>query len=142
LGLVLSTLLGVVACSDTSSVREMRRYTYPPDFRYISKDELESSMWQLAGEVAQLDQLLLVEQDPESVPPSPQKLDAVLAHIQVTARRLHTGARSSNHPLLNDHLDRFIGTVSRARHDLQRDPPRYASSGAVAGACAQCHALH
>jgi hypothetical protein len=134
--------LAALACSDTRPVRGLRTYTYPPDLRYISQEELQSSMWQLAAEVTQLDHLLLAEQDPELLPPAPEKLEAVLGRIEGTARRLHSGARSSNHPLLNDHLDRFLKTVQRARHDLQRDPPRYAASGAVAGACAQCHDLH
>ncbi|MBW2272094.1 MAG: hypothetical protein JRG96_02385 [Deltaproteobacteria bacterium] len=141
-GLALLTSLGALACADSQPARDVRQYTYSPDFRYISQEELQSAMWQLAAEVAQLDRLLLAEQDPELMPPPPEKLDAVLGRIEGKARRLHSGARSSNHPLLNDHLDRFMKTVKRARLDLQRDPPQYAASGAVAGACAQCHEMH
>lgn len=50
-------LCGLVAgCADFA--RWTRRYTYPPDFRYIERDQLRSAMGQLARHVRELDQHL------------------------------------------------------------------------------------
>ena len=36
----------------------MRRYTYPPDFHYITQEQLRSTMWELAYHSRELNRLV------------------------------------------------------------------------------------
>ena len=48
--LLVPAALLALACAD-GSMEDLRRHTYPPDFKYISQEKLESTMWQLAAQV-------------------------------------------------------------------------------------------
>ena len=54
--LLLSTVLAIGGCSDFAPV--VREFTYPPDFKYVSGQELRSRMDQLAYQLQLLDQAL------------------------------------------------------------------------------------
>ena len=51
--LIASELFG---CADVA--RWVRQFTYPPDFRYIERDEVRSAMRQLAHHARELNRLL------------------------------------------------------------------------------------
>ena len=52
----LVTLGGLIGCADTASV--VRKFTYPPDFKYISQGDLRSGMATLALHLERLDNAL------------------------------------------------------------------------------------
>jgi hypothetical protein len=67
--MVLSAILAtaVAGCSPAAT-KEIRSWTYPPDFNYITAGELSSIMSQIATEIAALDALLRVTEAPDEVP--------------------------------------------------------------------------
>lgn len=127
-------VLGAVACADL--VAKMRRVTYPPDFRYIERSQLQSAMWRLAYDVRELDQLM------RTPPIDAARHDAtvrLLNDLLVATDALRGGGRPTNHPLLTDHVGRFRLDVSLALAGVQADPPSYYLVGSVTGACLGCH---
>jgi hypothetical protein len=132
-GLVLAICCVALIASCANDAKTIRKATYPPQFRYISDDEIASVMWRLAGRVHEL------ERQTELESPDPVALSALLRQIESEARRLDSGEAGSNHPYLHSKLEDFLQIVARARLDLQRDPPRIATADEVWLACSGCH---
>ena len=65
---ILSVLAGLLACGTLVACADfpawLRRRTYPPDFNYITQEQLRSTMWQLAKQVRELQ---LLNRDPASI---------------------------------------------------------------------------
>jgi uncharacterized membrane protein YccC len=126
---------GLCGCADAS--RAVRKVTYPPDFRYLPKDQVDSAMWQMAEAVRELDSAL---RDDELAEPAKQRrILELLDRMQATSDRLDAGARNTNHPLLERKVPRLGADIQAARIAASASPPRYALAGAVSGACIYCH---
>ncbi len=138
-----SAVLGVVSgsLSCANDAQWVRQATYPPQFRYISDEEMASVMWRLAGRVHELERHLgdQLKREGEHSPPDVTALLASLARIEKEARRLDSQGRASNHPYLQPKLRDFLAIVERAKLDLQRDPPHFATVDEVWRACSECH---
>ena len=122
----------LVACANDA--QWLRQSTYPPQFRYISDDELASVMWRLAGRVHELERQSNSEQLDVTA------LSVLLGQIESEARGLDSGGAGSNHPYLDSKLQDFLDIVARARLNLQRSPPQIATVEDVWHACSGCHA--
>ena len=132
IALILCGLVG--GCADFA--RWMRRYTYPPDFRYIERDQLRSAMWQLAGHVRELDQHL------RSSTASEQQQKDILEHLdgmESATRTLDTAGWPSNHPMIDMNMPKFRQDIRLARDAVERTPPNYALAHSLPGACVYCH---
>jgi hypothetical protein len=125
----------LAACSGVGS--SVREYTYPPEFTYISAEQLHSSMWRLANQIRWLDAMLRDDATPE--PERGRRIRDVLDKIQAESRELASERAITNHPLLDKHLPRLREDVAMARTAASANPPSYVLAGAVAGACIYCH---
>ena len=121
----------LVSCANDA--QWLRQATYPPQFQYISEDELASVMWRLAGRVHELERQSELEQ------PDAAALSTLIGQIESEARRLDSSGSGSNHPYLQSELPKFLEFVARAKLDLQRTPPHIASVDDIWRACAECH---
>jgi uncharacterized membrane protein YccC len=126
---------GVGGCTDVG--RTVRKVTYPPDFRYVPKDQVDSAMWQMAAAVRELDATL--RDDALAEPAKQQRILSLLDRMQTTSDRLDSGARDTNHPLLDRKVPRLSADIQVARIAASDSPPRYALAGSVSGACIYCH---
>jgi len=126
---------GVSGCADVG--RSVRKVTYPPDFRYIPKDQVDSAMWQMAAAVRELDHTL--RDDALAEPVKQQRVLSLLDRMQVTSDQLDSGARDTNHPLLDHKVPRLSADIQAARIGASASPPRYSLAGSVSGACIYCH---
>lgn len=128
-------VVGADACAGLPAL--VRRVTYPPDFRYIERSQLQSAMWRLAYDVRELDQLM------RTPPPvDAARRDAtvqLLNDLLVATDALRGGGQPTNHPLLTQHVGRFRLDVSLALAGVQAEPPSYYLVGTVTGACLGCH---
>ena len=135
---VLATFLAcgaLVACAGFSAW--LRQYTYPPDFEYITQEQLRSTMWQLARQVREL-QLLMLE--PTSTNERQrQKVVELLMTMEHTTSQLNTSGRPSNHPVIDHNLDALRRDIALARASVEKNPPNYFLVGSVTGACVYCH---
>lgn len=136
LGFAVSFLfwLQVSGCADFA--RWLRSYTYPPDFRYIERDKLRSTMWQLAFHSRELNRLMGLE---EKQQPERAEIIAQLRGMEQAAEKLDASGWPTNHPLVDMNLPRFRRDIKFAREAIERDPPNYLLAGHVSGACAYCH---
>ena len=135
--LVLSAALVVAACSGSLGER-VRARTYPPSFRYISTQELHSTMAQLAAHAQRLDALM--QESEQGTPPRQAEVVGVLMAMERTAASLGPGDWPTNHPRVSRNIERFRAQVAAARRDAEQDPPSYYRAGVVTGACSHCHA--
>ena len=127
-------ILALSCCGDFS--RRLRQYTYPPDFRYIERDQLRSTMWQLARQVHELDEHIRAPAEPD------QHRKDILEHLtgmESAVKSLNAVGWPSNHPLIDMNLPKFERDIELARQAVERDPPNYTLTYALTGACVYCH---
>ncbi|MGH1358664.1 MAG: hypothetical protein ACRBC3_07860 [Burkholderiaceae bacterium] len=127
--LMISALLAVAACAD------IRKLTYPPEYVYIEKTELQSSMHQMAAAMSRLDSLVATESTGDS---TQKDVLAQLNVIDQVAWKL-SGGKSTNHLLLDGHMKQFSADVAKARLLASSSPPNYYYAGRLSGNCSGCH---
>ncbi len=131
-------MLAAVAfgCSEVSR-KEVRSWTYPPDFNYISSRELRSIMSEIAGQIAALNALLRSEPPADAA----TRAEAVqrLQALDRAAQRLGPEGWPSNHPRITDNAQRFQRDIRLALLAAQREPPQYFLAGTLSGSCSICH---
>lgn len=125
-------------CSNFANT--LRKVTYPPDFKYVSGQELRSDMQRLAFQLQLLDQALTEENAPPS--DQQQRVLATLRTIGTISGNLQAGDAGSNHPFLYDHMSNFVNDVGQAYSTASLDPPRYYLAGRVSGSCVNCHRVN
>jgi len=136
--LLVTTAIMISACSDFTAA--VRKLTYPPDFKYVTGDELRSQMGQLAFQLQLLDQALVESNNGQSAQQQ-QVLDA-LGNIERIGSGLQAGEAGSNHPFLQDSMKNFVSIVGQAREAASMNPPQYYYAGKVAGGCINCHKIN
>lgn len=136
--LVLVLLLALGSCADQAEL--IRRATYPPDFNYVSGQELRNNMDQLGYQLQRLDLALAPAAAGGAV--SRESVIDALRNIERIGAGLRAGEGGSNHPFLEDHMADFVVNVGRARIAAMRNPPSYYLAGRVAGGCVNCHRVN
>lgn len=137
----LRSLFGLLAaaalasCADLSS--RVRRYTYPPEFNYISEAQLRSAMWRLAAGVRELDHLARVPKPIDE--PRRNDILKLLVSMERATEELGKEGRPSNHPIIDDHLSILRGDIDLARKQVESEPPSYVLVALLPGACMYCH---
>ena len=132
--IVLAVWVQFSACASLSGW--LRQHTYPPDFRYITREQLRSSMWQLARHVRELDRIM---RTPETLS---QHREEILEHLRAMEAATDSLDRSgwpSNHPLIDMNLASFRRDLGQARAAMERSPPNYVLASSLTGACIYCH---
>ena len=126
-----------MSCTTHFPVGGVEFATSPPDLRRIPKEQIQSSMWVLAAEIENLEALLA---DPRPRDEERRRqIGFTLERMEVAARAIDQPGRSSQHPMLDRFMPRFIERLERAQQGARRDPPNYYLAGTVAGACFLCH---
>jgi hypothetical protein len=133
--LILIIVIGCFAgCADVA--RWTRQYTYPSDFRYIERDQLRSTMGQLARHVREIDEHMQTPTDPA------QLRKDILEHLDgmdAAVRSLNATGWPSNHARIDMNLSRFQRDIRLARQGVEQEPPNYTLTYSVTGACVYCH---
>jgi hypothetical protein len=125
----------LVACADVSAL--LRRHTYPPNFKYITREQLRSAMWQLAEKVNALDALM---RQPGPIDATRRtEVRQLLTAMRAATTALQAQGQPTNHPLIGEHLDSFQRDLTLALTGVELEPPNYYLVGSVSGACLACH---
>jgi hypothetical protein len=121
-------------CADVA--RWVRQYTYPPEFRYIERDEVRSTMRELASHSRELNQLIKASDGPMA-----QRAEIImhLRAMEQAAEKLDQSGWPTNHPLIDMNLPNFRRDLKFAREAIEREPPNFLLAGPVTGACVYCH---
>ncbi len=106
-----------------SSFREV---TYPPDFKYIESETLQSNMSQMAIQISILDGALKhrVAAQGDSDDAIREEVVGALSEIHRTGSELQAGSGGANHPFMEDHMRDFISSVDKARSAASLEEPR------------------
>jgi hypothetical protein len=131
---IAAATLMLTSCA--SYLSGLRRHTYPPDFRYITQEQLESTMWQLAAQAERLDQ---ITRDPDRLDPHRDEIRVILEQMERTTNQLKTDRTPANHPMISANLDRFRADIRSARRGVDHEPPNYLRAAAIPSACVYCH---
>jgi hypothetical protein len=135
LGILCAVAVAASAACGPQFTERIRRHTYPPSFDYISKEQLQSVMWQMAGDSKRIDELVHA---PTGVGPEQRdEIARLLGFMLEASRRL--GTERTNHPVIDEHRDAFQADLEAARRGVLSEPPNYTLADDVAGACVHCH---
>jgi outer membrane murein-binding lipoprotein Lpp len=115
----------------------LREHTYPPDFNYIPKERLQSTMWQLADRMGELDRRMRATDAASR--PSQEEVVGMLEDMERISRALGPGGWPSNHPRVSQNVEAFRSDLAAARREAARHPPNYFLAGRLSGACLRCH---
>jgi hypothetical protein len=126
----------VLAAGCADMAQWMRRRTYPPDFRYLSRSEVRSTMGELAYHTRELNRLMHASENPRE-----QRAEVVaeLRAMERVAEGLNQSGWPSNHPLIDMNLQNFLRDIRFARESVEREPPNFLLAGSLTGACVYCH---
>lgn len=119
------------------SLERIRTVTYPPDFHYITKQQVRTTMGALASEVDALDQIMWRPKGPS--PADQDQVVAILSQMRTLARQLKP-REHSNHARIDEHAPELQRDIERALAAAKMKPPNYYYAGTVSGACTHCHA--
>lgn len=132
-----------------SGCTQIRMLTYPPDFSYLDSASVKGTMHEMAISLQHLDDLVVrTSREPDD----PGYRDSILAELQ-TLETLATSISTrsgnamvdreretlTNHLLIDEHIDEFIGQIMHARLLAEADPPNYYGVGQLSGNCNACH---
>jgi hypothetical protein len=138
--LIVALALAAAALSCQTPLRSLKESTMPPDLTYIPPERVRSAMWVLAAEIRELDRLL--QRASESNSPQTQAgIQQNLIRMREAARSLDEPGRSTQHPVLNDHLGQFLAQIRRAETAAKRNPPNYFPASTLSGSCFLCHGI-
>ena len=133
--------LGIVMALGASCTRvpaSIQKHTVPPNFYYVPQDRLESSMWILAAEVRRLNELLRAT--PDGTNPGVQReVQSSLRRMAAAVEQIDSPGRTTQHPALNRHTNRFAERIAQAQRGANRTPPNYFQASALSGSCFLCH---
>jgi hypothetical protein len=136
---VIALTLAVAACQSIG--RGVRKVTYPPDFNYITREQLDDAMWQLAKSVNDLNRAMR-----QPGPIDARRREAIigaLSGMEMTAGQVKgKPGWHSNHPVIDAKLERFQRDIVAARRAVEAEPPNYFLAGSASGACLYCHDTH
>ena len=133
---ILLIALAGLACACSDFAARLRRHTYPPGFQYITREQLDSSMWQLAHAVQGLRTALREAPIDEA---RRAEISQLLAAMEVATKDLSAHGWPTNHPLVDANIDALHADIAQARRSVEGNPPNYVLAGAVSGACIYCH---
>ena len=125
-----------LACAE-GGLAPVRAVTYPPDFHYLTRAEVQGTMIGFARAVDALDRILAQEGGADAS--DREAVAGLLEQLRREARHLQQGTES-NHPALHQDAARFGRDVDRALLGVRRDPPDYSGAARITGSCTACHA--
>jgi len=124
-----------VACSGPRG--GVPRESTAPEFSYITEEQLQSAMWQLASSIESL-QAVFASRKPLRQSQRVEVID-ILDQMIAAADELGPSGLSTNHPRITDNLGRFREKLEIARESASMNPPRYYLVGNLSGTCLACH---
>lgn len=115
---------------------QIRKVTYPSDYVYLEHRQLQSKMALLSLYMRDLDRVLL--DDSTVSVDQQQRVLALLNKIKAATDDLG-GNVTTNHRVIDEHIDQFKSDVNTAIADASANPPNYYALGRLSGSCTGCH---
>ena len=141
--IVVVCCLMLISCSSQFAAN-VRKVTYPPDFKYTEPAALQSDMGKLAQQMRLLDQALDTQHNNTvgAIEEQRQQVLTALQKMSKIAANLNAGNAGANHPFMQDYMQDFVAKVDQAKVAASLAQPRYYFAGKVSGACTSCHKVN
>ena len=136
--LCFALVVTLVSCQVPKPIGPIRSTTLAPDLEYLPPEEVRTTMWVLAAEIRHLERLMTAptKSEREALPIT---VRSTLERMRIAAKSLDEPGRTTQHPMINEHLGRFLSRIDRAMRAVDRDPPNYFPASTIAGSCFLCH---
>ncbi len=121
----------LVSCT----AEQMRRFTYPPDFHFITRSEIQGVMGELAVRMEELEQLMDGDDDYVLETEEHARVVVLLSEMYSLSLDLKRGTRS-NHPRIDRYAPELL---RRALEGVRKQPPNYFFAGQASATCGYCH---
>jgi len=129
-----------------SACVQLRLLTYPSNFTWIDKEDVQSNMHIMAYSLHNVDVLV----SNEDVYGSNQAaIVEELSNIEYQAALLSARTPgfandseqlpATNHLLIDEHMEEFLQRVYNAMVQAEANPPSYFGAGQLTGSCSACH---
>ena len=115
---------------------QIRKVTYPNDYVYLERKELRSKMALLSFYLRQLNEIQL-DESIDSYDQQQRILDLLNKIKGLTTE--FGGGNTTNHLVIDEHIDEFKGDLSLAIRTARANPPNYFALGRLTGNCVGCH---
>ncbi len=118
----------------------VRQTTYPPDFTYLERKTVTTSMQRLAMSLDKIDRTL---QAINQLPTQSQRQTIIseLNNMEQISDTLGAGTQRTNHLLIDENIDRFRSDVISTRQSIEAEESNYYLAGKLVGSCTGCHLL-
>lgn len=117
----------------------VRKVTYPPDFVYLERSEITSSMSRLSADIWRIEDILGSSET--VLPYEREEVISTLRDMKDVADKLGAGTVETNHPFIDQNIDPFRRDIELALEDVKKEPPDYYRAGRLSGRCLACHRL-
>ena len=114
---------------------QIRKLTYPDNFTYIEKKEVEGLMRKMNESISRLDQLVTEA----STSDQQETIIAELSNLESIAIQLSGEHTQTNQFVISNHIEGFMTDISTAKMFARLDPPKYHKITHVVNACTECH---
>jgi hypothetical protein len=132
----INILLGLSIIAGCAAVRKV---TYPPDFIYLDREQVTSSMAHFSGNLWRIYDILA---NSETVLPyQREEIIDLLRDIEKATDQLGAGTPVTSHLLIDENIDQFKSDVRKAREAVEREIPNYFLVGRLSGSCTACHVI-
>ena len=118
----------------------IHKATYAPDFTYLEKSTVTSSIQQMVQSTDKIDRILN-EPDSRSVSQVRNIIIKELNKMERIADNLCAGTITTNHLFIDQHIDQFKSDVIQVRRFIEVEPSNYYLAGKLVGSCISCHIL-
>ncbi len=130
-------LLAISLSALLMSCAEIRKLTYPKDFVYVEKKDLDNTMVGMYAAFERLNTLLANANEVDTQ--RQQQVIAQLDALEQLARSIRGKGEMTNHLQLDAHMDEFLQSIEDAKLSASNQPPNYYLAGRLSGSCSGCH---
>ena len=130
-------LLAIMVTASIVGCAQIRKLTYPKDFTYLEKKEVETLMQKMGDGIARLDKLVKEALPSDTI--QQQNIVAELRSLERIAIRLSGGHTQTNQFVIGDHIEQLISDVGTARMFANNNLPNYNKAGEITNSCKACH---
>ena len=116
---------------------QVRQVTYPTDFVYLDHSLVRTSMLRLSLAIRRVDEIL-VQGEPLNEADQ-QQVKQLLTTIDEVTDSLGPGNLTTNHLLIDTHIDDFKREIRNAIRTANASPPSFYAAGRLSANCVACH---
>jgi len=116
---------------------QIRQVTYPPDFVYLDQSLIKTAMLRLSLAIRRIDEIL-IQGEPQSAAKQ-LEVRQLLQTVDEVTDSLGPGNLTTNHLIIDTHIDDFKREIRNAIRTANSSPPSFYAAGRLSANCVGCH---